>query len=47
MGSDIETAKKQVRDRIRPKFSRGKRDSVDHNRIYGAVSRSIITMRRA
>jgi hypothetical protein len=44
MGSDIETAKKQVLDRIRPKFSRGKRDSVDHNRIYSTANRSIIAM---
>jgi len=47
MSSDVETPEKQVLNRIGLKFSRGKRDRVDHNRIYGAVSRSIITMRRA
>jgi hypothetical protein len=44
MGSNVETAKKQVLDRIRPKFSGGKSDSVDHNRVYSTVNRSIIAM---
>jgi hypothetical protein len=33
MGRDVETAEEQILNRIGPKLSRGKRDSVDHNRV--------------
>jgi hypothetical protein len=44
MCSDVETAKEQILDRIRLKFSGRKRNRVDHNRVYTAVNRSIIEM---